>query len=836
MGAVLDGARRAGGVRRGGSPEPDVVRRGRSAALSWWFFVVVLVLAVAGESRAQTSTTLNADIYFTDSQCSVLATGSHNIQWVISATDMVASSASCIADIPAATDWAAPTGGRAEARKVVRGYAGPGGPLSGWPSTAYAVTGDAQEGGMCRLRVNMSAVTAPGTEWSAAFTCDLSNYRTATNEFWSQARRGAVFLGAAPVRDTDPLERPREAVGEELPTGGVCPAGQVVAYRLGSIFSATRCTDGTSTTEAACTETMCSGFSAYCEDGGGVRTGASTQVECEDRDGDRWIDATAGEGTERRCELGRGTWDGGGTWDGTAVAQCVGAARVEFPDVLTNTGGHTPAELEAEAARLRALLATLPGAGRDITSIESVVDVATAVSPQVADLIGNVRRFACLGGLTNFFAARGESMTVAMVPGRGADVARRVVDWFVQPAYGFFGGGFSAAALIPILKNILGADLKILASTIKQLCHNRAMEAAAQGNVVLVGEVLRQVAPPGSGAWNPRDAFSPCFSRSSTTCTGDRVTDEQSLYDAYLSHMSSNPETFRGSVAESAARQLNAQIESTKVLLQSQERIYGATVAKEVGSSRTSPSGAIDDIDGYTETAAACSDNTYTSRLACERAGETWTAAVQVSSDTEIAEFYPYNEGSEEGARVALVEEYLSDFDLDAAMHAGLPEPDTSAANPVVGSCWQAGTEPTGVDAEGIAGAFRKLRYYGEEELRRMDFGRFTCSFIPPDVTAGTDICFGSADDGLFGGGSCSIVAFSSRSQCESEGGTWSAGVTTGDSTISFGGAEAVYNLVDAPQICIYGPSAPSYAATVWGIMSVLVHIGAAWGVWRMWV
>ena len=98
---------------------------------------------------------------------------------------------------------------------------------------------------------------------------------------------------------------------------------------------------------------------------------------------------------------------------------------------------------------------------------------------------------------------------------------------------------------------------------------------------------------------------------------------------------------------------------------------------------------------------------------------------------------------------------------------------------------------PAGASAEGIAGAFRKLRFYGQEELRRMDFGRFACSFIPPTVVADDSICFGD-EDGL---------------------------INTPESTVSWQGQTFEYDLVNVDRICIYGDEAPSYAATVWGIV-----------------
>ena len=77
----------------------------------------------------------------------------------------------------------------------------------------------------------------------------------------------------------------------------------------------------------------------------------------------------------------------------------------------------------------------------------------------------------------------------------------------VPEAHAIFG--FDAAAMIPVLIEILGVDLKNLATIIKQLCHQRATEAAMQGQVVLTGEILKQVAPPGSGTWAPRVQFDP---------------------------------------------------------------------------------------------------------------------------------------------------------------------------------------------------------------------------------------------------------------------------------------------------------------------------------------
>ena len=103
--------------------------------------------------------------------------------------------------------------------------------------------------------------------------------------------------------------------------------------------------------------------------------------------------------------------------------------------------------------------------------------------------------------------------------------------------------------------------------------------------------------------------------------------------------------------------------------------------------------------------AGSCSVAVHGSRFECERAGAVWTAATRVVRNTnearEQAEFYPFNEGSEEGAREALVETYLDDFDLDGAMHAGVMEPAMDDA-----SCSD-GTSTTSTACENAGGTWR---------------------------------------------------------------------------------------------------------------------------------
>ena len=92
-----------------------------------------------------------------------------------------------------------------------------------------------------------------------------------------------------------------------------------------------------------------------------------------------------------------------GSWVADATAICVGSTQVMFPDVLTNPGSVSPETVGEESDRVEDLVDDLPGSGRTITSIADVVSVAGEVSTDVASLIGNVRKFACLGGMTDFF-------------------------------------------------------------------------------------------------------------------------------------------------------------------------------------------------------------------------------------------------------------------------------------------------------------------------------------------------------------------------------------------------------------------------------------------------
>ena len=471
---------------------------------------------------------------------------------------------------------------------------------------------------------------------------------------------------------------------------------------------------------------------------------------------------------------------------------------------LVIEGGIDLEDMTAEQARIVALLAGMPANAR---AFDPTVFDPDATISRVNDLLSEVRRYACLGGLTTFFGdLRGRGVLWEVpVPG-----VPWWLDFFVPRAYGFFSSGFSVAALIPILKDILGVDMKQLAATIKQLCHQRALEAAAQGTAILVGDVLRQVSGQAAG-WSAGTAFDP---------TG--LDDSASLYEAFERVL---PTVFTGNLSETLNRQFYFQTQNAKALLAAQERIFGLEVSELDGV------GVEDDftITPYesADVQASCSDPTHTTQAACTAAGETWMESrtlgdVRTGAEGQAA-WYPFNEGDEVGADAAL-DEYVGDFDLDATMGEDvmevteadqLLEAGRELLGTVPGSCIARQAEPTGEDAEGVTGAFRRLGYYANFRIRNSDMGRFICGLIP-NVSAGTpeQICFGSADSALFGLGTLSQP--------------------------TLGGSDEVYTQdlsgVGVEQLCIYGGTAPGYAAAVWGAVQVLLYVWAAWAIWGMWV
>ena len=465
--------------------------------------------------------------------------------------------------------------------------------------------------------------------------------------------------------------------------------------------------------------------------------------------------------------------------------------------VLEGATAAEVANLAAQLTELERIEALAEGFNRG--SITEVIDFAGAVSGSISELLTNVRAFSCLGGLTGglFGDAR------QWVSGR-REVAGVGVDWLgavgIRKGHAFFGGGFSTAAMIPILLDILGTDLRELAISLEQLCHDIAQEAHLAGQTILQGDILRAVAPPGGALWNAGEHFEP-----------EGVDGMDSLLDEYNAHLTANPISERGTTTESLGRLIRAEVEGTKALLAALERGWGVQT-KESGANEQ---GVIGPIDGYTEVVGADGE------------------VRNVVGDAELAEYYPFNEGSESGAKAKLME-YVGDFDLDGLRHQRLDDLSIPGASGVCiggegsgpsacvasggvwtvtgtlpGECLEGYSDPVGEAREGIAGAFRRLRWYAVGQLRGSSAGGFLCNLIPPGLTAEpTEVCFGDADNPIMQGG---------------------------DFGTSYGGESYSIELPQTDAICVYGPDAPEYAPAVWTALQVLVHIGAGWVVYGIW-
>lgn len=381
---------------------------------------------------------------------------------------------------------------------------------------------------------------------------------------------------------------------------------------------------------------------------------------------------------------------------------CV-AGSLEFPGVLTDDGGVSQSEMLAELRRLDTLIARFS----DGTTFGDTFSQEGGVPAEVERILDSVRRFSCLSGLGAFLSSDAGAI------GR----EREWMDVLFPRAHAFlgglFGGGFSIAALIPILKDILGVDIELLAAAIEDLCHSRAIEAAARGQVHLLGRILEQVAPPGSGSWA---AGTPFVANTAEGADG--------LALQYQAHVTANPVSYSGSTSEALNRLLFAQIQGAEVMTSQIERLLGAKVPEELHGS-----GAV--TGGFSVT---------------EGDGSGSLAESITETDSEIALWYPFAEESDIGAE-ARIREYLDDVDIEALAREDLPMRPSGPAGAsmhVQGVCLTDYPEPRGEDAEGLVGAMRQLRSFATYRIRTSNLGGWLCSLTPNFQVGGTvgDVCW----------------------------------------------------------------------------------------------
>lgn len=194
------------------------------------------------------------------------------------------------------------------------------------------------------------------------------------------------------------------------------------------------------------------------------------------------------------------------------------------------------------------------------------------------------------------------------------------------------------------------------------------------------------------------------------------------------------------------------------------------------------------------------------------------------SSSGDGATYYPFNEGAGgQGSpdavtwyrEIAPSPDYDRVVDIVSAPPAdAIPQMSDMSMTPAVpGACIPEYAAPEGDAAEGFVGAMRKIRSYMTYEIRRSDMGRFLCGIAGPDTSAVASLehlCFATGNtDKIY---------------------------DTGEKTLTWGSRSTTYQIMDVPELCIYGPKAPSYWSTLWTFLTFVSGLLATAAVWGMWI
>ena len=502
--------------------------------------------------------------------------------------------------------------------------------------------------------------------------------------------------------------------------------------------------------------------------------------------------------------------------------------ELDVPALTQTDGGSDVAEINAQVQRIRDQIAAVSDGAVDLG------EIGDDILGDVDDLLNALNQFECLAGLGRAFF--------------GLPAARSKVPRLF--------GGFDAAALVPLLKDILAGGADRLGQLVNQSCHQRAIEANTGASVELQRALIRSVHADGSQIF-----FEGTPGRSARL-------DYEDFVDQQVTGRGSPGELLAELVAVVAGGH-EAQLRATEAMFGTSGDLYeiaepatieyggwdniafsgrdcddhgqvghclsglsvGAIVTGALGDAlaaecRSWHAGVIAGDIGHLNNLRRQWRNglgdqygAFVRRLhsnpaivhqfdcrARNRIGVQGGGGVRVEDDPALEEFYAFDERNVDGAR-AFVElgqcsdrEYGTEADCEDAGETWVPgmleEPDYGAdavltaadvearSNPVApqvgheGTCsetealteldcyalrgtWTQGAvrrgrlaqdcyaalpDPVGEDAEGLSGAFRKLRSYNRERLRQSELGDWLCSMTPSPKPNPEAVCFPRTD------------------------------------------------------------------------------------------
>ena len=222
------------------------------------------------------------------------------------------------------------------------------------------------------------------------------------------------------------------------------------------------------------------------------------------------------------------------SYDPSGIGADIERTGIVDPTLTTPGSSTLLADIKTAADRVKTKLATYGtrlGAG-DLSDVFDVYQLD--IGDDVSDLINQIKGFGCLSGIAGLFGepvspeerdpSEGDGTVTHEIeppegwverpnkpgvwceprpnapdkPMRNGDCVdlngvKRVNE---DPEGQRIFGGFSVAALVPILLDILGTDGDILGGVTKQLCHQRSIEAATKGQARLQGETLKALYAP----------------------------------------------------------------------------------------------------------------------------------------------------------------------------------------------------------------------------------------------------------------------------------------------------------------------------------------------------
>lgn len=430
-------------------------------------------------------------------------------------------------------------------------------------------------------------------------------------------------------------------------------------------------------------------------------------------------------------------------------------------DVLTVTeGGSSVSDIAAAATRLRAKIDNYQnrlGSG-DLTAVFDVIQEA-GIDNDVTDLINQVTRYGCLAGIgASFFTGSGGSG--GSPPGETGLPPDEDASGSGATGAFFGGGGLSVAALVPLLKDLLGGQARQLLQQAQQLCHQRSIEATSKGQVRLQGEILKSLHTPVAQA----AIFTPA--------TGVGA---QSQYEAFLV---SNPVDTTGTQGELMQRILAAQVGQTRALLLAQQQATGGAVLSEFGAPPVAAFGsyttmAENDEGDDAEYISSASD------APCRNADMGGSAV----GEEIVGSCYQDHCRSLNGR-------FENDFDDTRPWRL---------SNFSIFRQWRCeGAQATGTDADAtLVRAEQAPEYYPFDEGSTTGAANYWDEIAPepdivPDILTAADVTARPATQGAqaYTRGRCSIAAAETELECVARGGTWTAG--TGTNTLPGGAASCI--------------------------------------------